>query len=459
MEYYDFLKQKAIIQPPTGLNNISGLPQSLFDCQRDIVKWSLKRGRAALFAGTGLGKTRMQISYADAIVRATNKPALILTPLAVANQFVNEGAEVGIEVIKVAKQADVKGAGIYVTNYQKLPHFDAGKFGCILLDESSILKNETGKYRSYIIDTFKQTPFRLAATATPSPNDFMELGNHSQFCGIMSYTDMLSTFFVHDSGQTQQWRLKGYAEEPFWRWMASWAVMLQSPADLGYDGSSHVLPKLHKHQHIVRVDYKPCMESGLLFPMEAQSLSERLAARRSTVDIRCEKAAEIATTSEPVVIWCNLNSESELLEKITPGAVAVSGSDSDAKKEEVLDAFSKGQIRALVTKPSICGFGMNWQHCNNTVFVGLNDSFEQVYQAIRRFWRFGQKREVHAHFIAAETEGAVISNIARKERQAEHMMAMMVKHMADLNAADVRGAIRETTNYIPTQQMEKPQWI
>lgn len=459
MDYNKFLEKKAITLPPSGLDVVPELPHSLFNYQHDIVSWSLKRGRAALFAGTGLGKTRMQISYADAIVRHTNKPALILTPLAVANQFVAEGAKVGIEVIKCATQSDIKGASIYVCNYQKLQHFDANKFGCILLDESSILKNETGKYRSFIIDTFKNTPFRLAATATPSPNDFMELGNHSQFCGIMLYTDMLSTFFVHDSGQTQQWRLKGYAEEPFWRWMASWSVMLQSPADLGYDGSTHELPKLHKHEHIVKVDYKPCIESGLLFPMEAQSLSERLSARRSTIEVRCEKAAELATTSEPAVIWCNLNSESELLTKITPDAVSVSGSDSDAKKEEILAAFSNGDIRVLVTKPSICGFGMNWQHCNNTIFVGLNDSFEQVYQAVRRFWRFGQKREVHAHFIAAETEGAVLSNIYRKERQAEHMMSMMIKHMADLNAADIRGAVRETTNYIPNETLTIPNFL
>lgn len=459
MLYSEFLCKKAVIHPPTGLDSVPVLNRSLFDFQHDIVTWACRRGRSALFAGTGLGKSLMQLSWANALYEATGEKTLIFTPLAVAAQMRREADKFGIDAAHVAAPED-SNVPIVITNYQKLHHFDLTKYGGVILDESSILKNESGKYRTELINQCTQVPYRLAATATPAPNDFMELGNHSQFCGIMSYTDMLSTFFVHDGSSTQSWRLKGHAESEFWKWMASWSVMLQHPRDLGYSTSGYDLPKLHRIQHTVKAEYKPCADTGLLFPMEAQGLSERIKARRASIADRVAKAAELVNDSrECWVVWCNMNDESDALESAIPDAVAVKGSQPDEVKEKILESFSNGNIRVLVTKPSICGFGMNWQHCHNTCFVGLNDSFEQIYQAIRRFWRFGQVNEVYAHFIASELEGAVVSNLARKEEQAQHMADQMIAYMSDLSSAEVRGAIRETMQYIPTSIMEIPSWI
>lgn len=458
MDYQSFLKKKAYTQPPSGIENPI-ISSKMFDFQADVTRWACKRGRAAIFAGTGLGKSFKELAWANALWEAEKKKTLIFTPLAVAPQMKSEADKFGIDALQVSDGGSDH--PIQITNYQKIDHFDLSDYGGVILDESSILKNYAGHFRSRLIEECSQIPYRLAATATPSPNDFMELGNHAEFCGIMSYTDMLSTFFVHDGSSTQNWRLKGHAEEEFWKWMASWSVMYESPADLGYDGSAYDLPKLHQIQHIVDAEYKPCVDRGLLFPLEAQEMKDRLKARRATVDDRCKKAAEIIADkpNDIWVVWCNLNDESAMLANLIDGSVEVKGSDTDKKKEQVLDDFAKGNIRVLITKPSICGFGMNWQHCHNTCFVGLNDSFEQIYQAIRRFWRFGQKNEVYAHFIASEIEGAVVQNIKTKEKKAQHMMSQMIKHMADLSAENIRGAVRETASYKPQTQMEIPSWI
>jgi len=456
--YETFLAQKAIIDPPTGLAEIPPLPDFLFDFQADMVRWALRRGRAALFAGTGLGKKLMALAWAQAIHRATGHDVLILTPLAVAAQFVREGAKFGIPVNQCRTGAETE-PGVTVTNYEKLAHFDLSRFGAVVLDESSILKAYDGKTRAMLIEACQAIPFRLAATATPSPNDFMELGNHAEFLGVMSYTDMLATFFTHDSGETQKWRLKGYAEGAFWRWMCSWAVMLRNPSDLGYDAQGFDLPPLHQSQHTVDVDYEPSVETGLLFPVEARTLGERLATRRDTISERVAMAATMTPADRPFVWWCNLNAESEALARAIPGAVEVRGSDSEADKERKLIEFSEGRTRVLITKPTICGFGMNWQHCADTGFVGLNDSFEQVFQAIRRFWRFGQSKPVTVHFIVAETEGAVVANLRRKEADAERMARAMVQHMADLSSAEVRGSTRDRPDYQPTQPVALPAWL
>jgi hypothetical protein len=270
---------------------------------------------------------------------------------------------------------------------------------------------------------------------------------------------MLATFFVHDGGSTQNWRLKGHAETEFWKWMASWAVMLRKPSDLGYPNEGYDLPPLNYHQHTVGVEYAPSMETGFLFPMQAATLSERIAARRDSVEDRIARAVAVTPDDRPFVWWCNLNSESEGLAKAIPGAVEVRGSDQDHVKERKLIDFSEGRIRVLVTKPSICGFGMNWQHCADTGFVGLNDSFEQFYQAIRRFWRFGQTKPVNCHIIAAETEGATVANIKRKEADADRMAAAMVLHMADLSSAAVRGSVRDKPNYDPQQTIKIPSFL
>lgn len=456
--YHAFLRQKAVSDPPTGIPEVHDMPAQLFPFQRDITAWALKRGRAALFAGTGLGKSFMELAWADAVHRETGKDILHLAPLAVSAQMVREADKFGIAVRQVKDQSDCA-SGVNITNYQKLDHFDLSQFGGVILDESSILKSTDGHYRTELIRSCAHLPFRLAATATPAPNDFMELGNHAEFLGVMSYTDMLATFFTHDGSETQKWRLKGHAENEFWKWMASWAVMLRKPSDLGYHDDGYDLPALNQFQHAVSVDYAPNVDTGMLFPMHAQSMSERLAARRGTVDERVAKAASLTPTDRPFVWWCHLNSESEALARSIPGAVEVRGSDSEEDKERKLIDFSEGRIRTLVTKPSICAWGMNWQHCADTGFVGLNDSFEQVYQAVRRFWRFGQTREVNVHFIASEIEGAVVANLKRKEADADRMSAAMVLHMADLSARIVRGAERDKGEYNPSVPMTIPSWL
>ena len=456
--YAEFLARKRIMDPATGIQSNPELPSFMFPHQRDIVAWALRRGRAAIFAGTGLGKTAMELVWADHVTRHTCKPVLIFAPLAVSHQHIREAQKFGIHAELSKAQGDST-SPIRVTNYQKIDHFDLTQFGGIILDESSILKSTDGKYRTRMITECAQVPFRLAATATPAPNDFMELGNHAEFLGVMSYTDMLATFFVHDGGDTQKWRLKGHAESEFWKWMASWSVMLRKPSDLGYADHGYALPPLLQKQHVVSVDYAPSMETGMLFPMEARGLSERISARRDSVDDRVALAAKLTPADRPFVWWCNLNSESDALVRSIPGAVEVRGSDSDEAKERKLADFSEGRIRVLVTKPSIAGFGMNWQHCADTGFVGLNDSFEQIYQAIRRFWRFGQNKPVNVHFVAAETEGAVVANLKRKEADADRMAAAMVLHMADLTSELVRGSARVRPDYDPQIPMQIPSWI
>jgi len=458
MSYEDFLARKRITDPATGLTTVPDLAPQLFDFQRDVTTWALRRGRAALFAGTGLGKSLMELSWAKAVHQATGKDVLHLAPLAVSAQLLREADKFGIAARHVRTMEDA-GAGNNITNYQKIEHFDLSHFGGVILDESSILKSTDGHYRTKLIEQCAGIPFRLAATATPAPNDFMELGNHAEFLGVMSYTDMLATFFTHDGGETQKWRLKGHAETEFWKWMASWAVMIRKPSDLGYPNDGYDLPELRQHQHTVAADYTPSMDTGLLFPMEARTMQERLGARRDTVAERVSLAASITPADRPFVWWCNLNAESEALAKAIPGAVEVRGSDSEDAKERKLIDFSEGRIRVLVTKPSICGFGMNWQHCADTGFVGLNDSFEQVFQSIRRFWRFGQTKPVTVHFIAAETEGAVVANLRRKEADADRMAAAMVLHMADLSQQEVRGMVRTVPDYTPTQPMVLPAFI
>lgn len=458
ISYADFLARKAISDPMTGLSDVPDLPGAMFPFQHDITSWAIRRGRAALFAGTGLGKSFMELAWANAIHSETGKRILHLAPLAVSHQMAREADKFGIKA-QVVSTADECCTGINITNYQKLDHFDVSQFGGVILDESSILKNVQGHYRTRLIDACHEIPFRLAATATPAPNDYMELGNHAEFLGIMSYTDMLATFFTHDGGDTQKWRLKGHAENEFWRWMASWAVMLRKPSDLGYANDGYDLPPLHYIQHTVAANAGPNFETGLLFPMQAETLQERISARRATVEDRCRIAVESTVRDKPFVWWCNLNSEAELIAKNIPGAVNLHGGLKDAEKERILIDFSEGEISHLVTKPSLAGFGMNWQHCADTGFVGLNDSFEQFYQAVRRFWRFGQQSPVNCHIIASELEGATVANIRRKEADADRMAAAMVMHMSDLSSAAVRGSVRDKPNYDPQQPVKLPPFL
>ena len=455
--YEDFLARKAITDPSTGIAKPPTPPAVFKPHQADIGQWALRRGRSAVFAGTGLGKTLLELWWAEQVARETNKPVLIYAPLAVAAQHMREADKFGIEAKLVRTNADLV-VGVNVANYAKLEHFDHPQLGGIALDESSILKHHDGKTRARLTDECQRIPFRLAATATPAPNDFMELGNHAEFLGVMSYTDMLATFFVHDGGDTQQWRLKGHAEDEFWKWMCSWSVMLRKPSDLGYPDEGYDLPPLHQVQHTVEAD----SQFGEFFNRPAQSLSERITARKDTVTERVDMAAKITAelpADEPMMWWANLNREADMLCDAIPGAVQVAGSEKDEAKEEKILAFVNGEITKLVSKGSIMGYGMNFQHCANTGMVGLNDSFEQVFQIVRRFWRFGQTKPVTAHFIASELEGAVVANLRRKEQDADRMAAAMVRHMADLSSLAIRGSVRDRPDYNPTQPIILPEFI
>ena len=441
MNYQEFLKHKAVVDVPTGLNVIPELNDMLYPFQRDITGWALKRGRAAIFADCGLGKTPMQLEWANHVPGNV----LILAPLAVSMQTVGEGRKFGIHVKYCRNSGDVE-PGITITNYEMLAHFDPSFFAGVVLDESSILKSYSGKFRNQIIETFQQTPFRLACTATPAPNDYMELGNHSEFLGIMSRVEMLSMFFVHDGGDTSKWRLKGHAENGFWKWLCSWAVNIRRPSDIGHDDGDFILPPMEIKQHTVKVGQSP---EGFLFPVEALTLQERQQERKSTTDLRVSQCAELVAqkTNEQWMIWCNLNDESAKLTAAIPGAIEVKGSDTVDHKEKSMIGFANGVIRALISKPSICGLGMNYQSCHNMAFVGLSDSFEQYYQAVRRCWRFGQKMPVNVHVITAETEGAVVRNIQRKEDDAMRMAANMLEHMKEIETENIHGAANEKVEY------------
>lgn len=450
MNSYDsFIQNKRSTMPPSGFNvERDTLHASLFDFQRDLVRWALRRGRAAIFAGTGLGKTRMQIEWAMNVHQITGGDVLLLAPLAVAAQTIREGSELGYEIHMCRSQDDVK-PGLNIANYEMLHHFEPVLFEGVVLDESSILKSFTGKIRTDLIESFAFTPYRLACTATPAPNDYMEIGNHAEFLGVMSRTEMLSMYFVHDGGDTQKWRLKGHAEDSFWRWVASWGVVLEKPSDLGYQDDGYILPPLTIADHVIDVEGE-----------EAKTLSQRQKARRETVAERVATCAEIVNaTDEPFLVWCDLNVESEMLTAAIPGAVEVKGSDKPAHKEQAMLDFAAGKIRVLVTKPKIAGFGMNWQHCADMAFVGLSDSFEQVFQAVRRCYRFGQTRPVNVTMITSSREGATAENIKRKETDFRKMVEEMVKYTKDITSESIRSTEREVTEYIATTPIILPTWL
>ena len=445
-EYLDFLKSKQVRAVPTGFDiDKSAISAKLYPFQRDIVHWALKRGRAALLADCGLGKTPMQLEWASHVNQHTGKPVLIFAPLAVSEQTKREGEKFSVHVDILAEQ-NPDWPGIGITNYEKLKHFpEPSQFGGVVLDESSILKGFDGKTRKSLTDWCSTIPFRLCCTATAAPNDYMELGNHAEFLGVMTAVEMLSMFFVHDGGDTSKWRLKRHAEDEFWKWVASWAVAIRKPSDLGYPDEAFILPKLEMHPIVVQVDAIP---DGCLFPVEGQTLTERNQARRDSISDRVNACAELVNKSKELwIIWCNLNNESAALSNAIPGSVEIVGSDTSAFKAASMLDFSAGKIRVLITKPSIAGFGMNWQHCRNVAFVGLSDSYEQFYQAVRRCWRFSQKKAVRCYVITAETEGAVVRNIERKEKQATEMMEGMVKHMQAEMQKNIRGSERQTAEY------------
>lgn len=456
-DYKTFLKEKAIVDKPTGFSP-GPLNPSAFNFQRDIVSWVCNRGRAAGFEDCGLGKSLQELMVLNEIFLHTKKNVLLLTPLSVSHQFLDEALKFGIEQVKVcANQSEVT-EGITITNYEKLHKFDTSEFIGVALDESSILKSFDGKSRSQLISAFRETPYKSAWTATPSPNDFMELGNHAEFLGVMSYTEMLATFFVHDGGETSKWRLKGHAEKDFWQWLCSWAVNIRKPSDLGYSDDGFILPELCVKEEIVPSDYK---SEGFLFAMPASSLSERRNARRSSLSNRVTRSAEIANSSkEQFLVWCDLNDESKELAGAIDGAVEVTGSDSDEHKINTARDFVAGKIRVVVTKGSIWGWGLNLQNSHNQIHCGVTDSAEEWYQKVRRQLRFGQKEIVQCWVVTSESEGAVVANIKRKILDMDRMANEMVKYMAKISTGQIhKKSERETISYKPKKQMQIPAWL
>lgn len=441
-DYNQFLETKRIKVNTAGFTvEADSLNPMLFPFQRDIVKWALQRGRAALFEDCGLGKTPQQLEWAHQVHRHTGGNVLIFAPLAVATQTKREGEKFGIKVNICVKQDDIR-PGVNITNYEKLHHFSPDGLSGIVLDESSILKGQDGVTRKALNDFAASIPYRLACTATPAPNDMIELTNHAEFLGVMSGKEIKALYFTQDGNTTHQWRLKGHAREEFWKWMAQWSVAIRRPSDLGHEDNGFLLPALYIHEQVVK---GPAV-GGHLFAVEAQTLQERREARRSSLSERVAAAAALANgNDESWLIWCDLNAESEALTAAIPGAVEVAGRHSEEHKIDAMTGFADGRYRVLVTKPTIAGFGMNWQHCRNMAFVGLSDSYEQQYQAIRRCWRFGQTQPVNVHVVTADTEGAVVANIKRKERQSLTMFENIVQHMSVYT--DVRQSVRMEMDY------------
>ena len=456
--YASFVRKKLLIVPPVGITKDVPLIDGLFPHQDALVRWALRRGRSAIFADTGLGKTRMQIAWADVVHRETGGDILILAPLAVAQQTAEEAAQCGVNIKHVHEAADLQ-PGINITNYDRLHKFNTDRFVGIVLDESSIIKNHTGKTLQALIDAFKHTPYRLCATATPAPNDWTELGTHAEFLGIRSRAEMLAEFFVHDGGDTQTWRIKGHARQLFWKWVASWGVMLRSPADLGFDSSGYDLPPLEVHQHTVESEHDQ-QETGYLFAMEATDLMERRNARKASLDDRVKACADLVNSSSDTwVIWCDLNAEGDALRMAIPGAVEIRGTDSEEVKEQRLHNFAHGKTRVLITKASITGWGLNWQFCNHTAFVGVTDSWEAYYQAVRRFWRFGQKKSVNVHIFASEQEGSIVANLKRKEADAKAMGDALAIEVLESVKSELFGQTRESNPYQPRQAMKLPSFL
>lgn len=457
MEYSEFLRTKTPAAAKRGLSSIPAISSHLFDFQRHCVKFMLEVGSGGLFLDTGLGKTLVQLEYIEHARAATNGMGLIMAPLAVAGQIAREGRKFGYSAHVIRDQSEAK-EGINICNYDRLHLLDPQAFGAVSLDEASILKSFTGKTTRSLIQSFDGQRFKVAATATPAPNDHMELGQYAEFCGVMNSNEMLSRFFINDTmNASQQWRLKRHGVDAFWDWMASWARLAQKPSDLGGNDDGFVLPKMHVHRHRA-AESAPTITGGL-FGDEVVSATNLHTIKRETAARRAQIAADLAMSDDqPWVIWCDTDYEADAILAALdgcPDVVEVRGSMKPETKEINLDAFAMGDARVMVTKPSVAGFGLNWQHCASTVFVGRSFSYESWYQAVRRFWRFGQKREVHVHLVVAEGEDSIARVIDRKAADHDSMKIAM-------RAAMLRNAGRESARkviYNPTYKGTIPSWI
>lgn len=461
--YAEFIHSKSQLDGDFGFKP-TFVPDFLFPFQQSLLDWAARKGRAAVMANCGLGKSIIQLCWAKNIVERENKPVLILTPLAVGSQTVREAEKFGIEAIQ-SRDGKVNGK-IIITNYQQLHKFDWKDFGGVVCDESGILKNFDGEIKKQITDFMRKIKFRSLYTATPAPNDYIELGTSSEALGNLGYMDMLARFFknaqnsLHPSvyrhrgmdfnklNESAKWRFRGHAEKDFWRWVCSWARAVQKPSDLGFSDEGYILPELKTVEHIIKASVK---SDEYLFDLPAVGLKEQRHERRRTLQERCEMAASlINNTGKPAIAWCHLNDEGHLLEKLIPGSVEVDGNDSDEFKEETFDAFVKGEIRVIISKGVIAGYGLNWQHCAHQTFFPSH-SFEQYYQCIRRSWRFGQKNPVRIDVIASEGEQGVLSNLNRKAAAAEIMFSKLIEL--------INNELKIETKSILAARMDLPNWM
>jgi hypothetical protein len=428
--YSDFLSQRSQVGSANGFTP-NWMPDFLYDFQGYLCDWGIRKGRAGIFSDCGSGKTAMQLVCAQNVVRHTNKPALILTPLAVGQQTVSEAEKFGIEAAR-SRDGSIT-ADIVVTNYERLHYFDRHKFSCVVCDESSAIKNFDGKRTGAVIDFLKPIPYRFLCTATAAPNDYFELGTSSEALGYLGFRDMITTFFKQETSKDHlgwgrtKYRFRGHAEKPFWRWVCSWARAMRKPSDFGFDDSRFQLPPLNEIETVLE---SSTPRPGMLFSIPARSMQEERQERRVTIQERCERVAEMCSHDRPAVVWCHLNDEGDLLEKLIPDSKQVKGSMGDDEKEETLAAFSSGKLRKLITKPKIGCWGLNWQHCSD-VYTFPSHSFEQYYQAIRRCWRFGQRKPVNVHVIATAGEAGVTKNLQRKAAQTDRLFSYLVECMND----------------------------
>lgn len=454
MNYQDYLSSRSQRGAEHGFAPVF-MPDFLFDFQKHVVDWAVRKGRAAVFADCGLGKTPMGLTWAANVNQKTNKPVLYLTPLAVGAQTAREAEKFGIEATH-SRTGNTAGR-IIITNYERLHYFNPADFAGVVCDESSILKSFAGARKQEITAFMRQVQYRLLQTATAAPNDYIELGTSSEALGYLGHIDMLNRFFKNDlnnsaqgrmRGEVIKWRLKGHAEIPFWRWVCSWAIAIRRPSDLGFNDDRFLLPPLNEVEHLVDTDK---LLDGMLFALPAVGLKEQREERRQTVEERCAAVAELVkNTGQPALVWCHLNDEGDMLESLIPDAVQVSGSDSDDRKEERLEAFATGKARVLITKPKIGAWGLNFQHCNHVTFFPSH-SFEQYYQSVRRCWRFGQQRAVKVDIITTEGERGVMKNLQRKADQADQMFSRLV---AEMNNAQSIAKVNHMT-----KKVEVPAWL
>jgi superfamily II DNA or RNA helicase len=456
-EYERFIRQKSQLDGYYGFEP-HDIPDSLFPFQAKLVKWAIMKGRGGIFADCGLGKTLMELAWSQNVYKKTGLPVLILTPLAVGAQFAQEASRFGFEATR-SMRGEIS-TPIVIANYERLHLFDPEMFGGVVCDESSILKSFSGVRKKEITEFMRTRKYRLLGTATAAPNDYTELGTSSEALGYLGYMDMLGRFFTNRQRTTHQyhgkyrlknnegWRFKGHAEQSFWRWVASWARALRKPSDMGFDDNGFILPDLHVKNHVIHTN-KPA--PGMLFELPAIGWHEIRAERKRTIQERCEKVASLVNdTGEPAVVWCSLNPEGNLLEKLIPDAQQVSGRDSDEAKEAKFESFSNGSTRVIVTKPKIGAWGLNWQHCNHVTYFPT-DSYEQWYQAVRRVWRFGQKREVTIDVVSTPGQERVLENMQKKEKAASEMFTSLVAHMHEAQEVERLFAYNK--------KVEVPSWL